>query len=124
MKSVGCISKASSYLIRPHHTFCFRLGVPPDLQPIIGKKKLRYSMKTCNRGEDLYLELKGGYAFWMGNGDGCGSGLGFFDFRNFLRQVLSFLTRAQTFGLSISLQLRWLYRGHSGCCSDIISPMA
>ena len=51
MKSIGCISKTSSYLIRPHHAFCFRLSVPPDLQPIIGEKELRYSLETCYRDE-------------------------------------------------------------------------
>ena len=46
--------------------------------------------------------------------------LGFFTFLcNFLRHFLSLRTIAQTFLLSISLQLAWLYKGHSGYCFDI-----
>ena len=38
---------------------------------------------------------------------------------NVLRHFLSLRTIAQTFLLSISLQLAWLYKGHSGYCFDI-----
>jgi len=40
------ISRSSSYLIRNSHSYCFRLVVPKDLQPIIGRKELRRSLKT------------------------------------------------------------------------------
>jgi len=35
-----------SYLVRNHYSYCFRMNVPMDLQPFIGKKELRYSLKT------------------------------------------------------------------------------
>jgi len=35
-----------SYLVRNPHSYCFRLKVPPDLQRYVGKKELRYSLKT------------------------------------------------------------------------------
>lgn len=44
----------------------------------------------------------------------------FLVFENSLRQVLSFRTIAQTFLLWSSLQLSWLYCGHSGWCFDIL----
>ncbi len=44
----------------------------------------------------------------------------FFLFRCSRRQALSFRTRAQTFLLSRSLQLTWLYKGHSGYWFDIL----
>ena len=43
----------------------------------------------------------------------------FTDFGSFLRHFLSLRTIAQTFRLWISLQLLWLYKGHSGYCFDI-----
>ena len=42
----GKISKSPSYLIRNPYTYCFRMNVPKDLQPYIGKKELRYSLRT------------------------------------------------------------------------------
>ena len=35
-----------SYLIRNRYSYCFRLHVPADLQVYIGKKELRYSLRT------------------------------------------------------------------------------
>jgi integrase len=42
----GKISKSPSYLVRGPYIFYFRMNVPRDLQPYIGKKELRYSLKT------------------------------------------------------------------------------
>jgi hypothetical protein len=36
----------STYLVRTPYSYCFRLAVPSDLQTFIGKKELRYSLKT------------------------------------------------------------------------------
>lgn len=38
--------KSPSYLVRNPHSYCFRLIVPKDLQSTMGKKELRYSLKT------------------------------------------------------------------------------
>jgi len=38
--------KSPSYLVRNPYSYCFRLIVPKDLQPRLGKKELRYSLKT------------------------------------------------------------------------------
>jgi hypothetical protein len=35
-----------SYLIRNQYSYCFRLQVPADIQNYLGKKELRYSLKT------------------------------------------------------------------------------
>ena len=43
----------------------------------------------------------------------------FTDFGSFLRHFLSLRTIAQDLRLWISLQLLWLYKGHSGYCFDI-----
>ena len=40
------ITKSFSYLIRKPYSYCFRLIVPSDLQKFVGKKELRYSLKT------------------------------------------------------------------------------
>jgi Domain of unknown function (DUF6538) len=42
----GKISKSPSYLVRGPYIFYFRVNVPRDLQALIGKKELRYSLKT------------------------------------------------------------------------------
>ena len=39
-------SKSPSYLIRNSYSYCFRLNVPKDPQKVVGKKELRYSLKT------------------------------------------------------------------------------
>ena len=35
-----------SFLIRNRYSYCFRMNVPIDLRPMIGKKEFRYSLKT------------------------------------------------------------------------------
>ncbi len=35
-----------TYLVRNPHSYCFRMNVPRDLQPYVGKKELRYSLET------------------------------------------------------------------------------
>jgi len=40
------IGKSPSYLVRNPYTYCFRMNVPQDIQPYIGRKELRYSLKT------------------------------------------------------------------------------
>ncbi len=39
-------TKSPNYLVRNPYSYCFRLVVPKDLQPFVGKKELRYSLKT------------------------------------------------------------------------------
>ncbi len=39
-------SKSPNYLVRNHYSYCFRINVPKDLQKVVGKKELRYSLKT------------------------------------------------------------------------------
>ncbi|MFO7553577.1 MAG: DUF6538 domain-containing protein [Desulfobacterales bacterium] len=38
--------RSPSYLVRNPYSYCFRMFVPKDLQPYIGKKELRYSLRT------------------------------------------------------------------------------
>ena len=38
--------RSPSYLVRNQYSYCFRMNVPRDLQPYVGKKELRYSLKT------------------------------------------------------------------------------
>ncbi|WP_369688314.1 DUF6538 domain-containing protein [Desulfatitalea tepidiphila] len=49
-KEGGCdfqpIGKASSHLVRNLYRYCFRLSVPIDSQRVIGKKEVRYSLKS------------------------------------------------------------------------------
>jgi len=40
------ITKSPSYLIRNPYSYCFRMVVPTDLQRLVGKKELRYSLRT------------------------------------------------------------------------------
>ena len=42
----GKIGKSPSYLVRNPYTYCFRMNVPEDLQRYVGKKELRYSLRT------------------------------------------------------------------------------
>jgi len=39
-------SRSPSCLVRNPYSYCFRMFVPKDLQPYIGRKELRYSLKT------------------------------------------------------------------------------
>ncbi len=40
------LSHSPSYIIRNPYGYCFRMMVPIDLRTIVGKKELRYSLKT------------------------------------------------------------------------------
>jgi len=40
------VARTPSYLIRNPHSYCFRMIVPKDLQSIVGKRELRYSLRT------------------------------------------------------------------------------
>ena len=40
------LNRSPSYLVRNPYSYCFRMRVPIDLQAYIGKKELRYSLKT------------------------------------------------------------------------------
>lgn len=42
----GKITKSPSYLVRNPYTYCFRMNIPKDLQRYVGKKELRYSLRT------------------------------------------------------------------------------
>lgn len=43
--------KSPSYLVRNPDSYCFRMSVPEDLRQLVGKKELRYSLKTGYRKE-------------------------------------------------------------------------
>ena len=40
------LNKTAHYLVRNPHSFCFRINVPKDLQRVVGRRELRYSLKT------------------------------------------------------------------------------
>lgn len=42
-------NRSPSYLIRNPYSYCFRMNVPKDLQHFVGRKELRYSLKTGYR---------------------------------------------------------------------------
>ncbi|MFC1581225.1 DUF6538 domain-containing protein, partial [Thermodesulfobacteriota bacterium] len=44
-------SKSPHYLVRNSYSYCFRMKVPQDLQKYVGRKELRYSLKTGYRSE-------------------------------------------------------------------------
>ena len=39
-------NKSQSYLVRNPSSYCFRLVVPPDLRGTVGRRELRYSLRT------------------------------------------------------------------------------
>ena len=39
-------AKSPSYLVHTPFAYCFRMAVPKDIQPLVGKTELRYSLKT------------------------------------------------------------------------------
>lgn len=43
---MASISQSPSYLIRTPHSYCFRMIVPKDVQSMVGKTELRYSLRT------------------------------------------------------------------------------
>jgi integrase len=42
--------KSPSYLVRNPHSYCFRMVVPKDLQKFVGKRELRYTLRTGYAG--------------------------------------------------------------------------
>jgi hypothetical protein len=40
------LKRSPHYLVRTAYSYCFRASVPKDLQCILGKKELRYTLKT------------------------------------------------------------------------------
>jgi hypothetical protein len=46
LKNEGKVKQILSFLVRNPYTYCFRMNVPKDLQSRIGKKDLRYSLRT------------------------------------------------------------------------------
>ena len=40
------LKRSPHYLVRNPHSFCFRVNVPKDLQRVVGRRELRYSLKT------------------------------------------------------------------------------
>ncbi len=47
-------SKSPNYLVRNPYSYCFRMNVPKDPQRVVGKKELRYSLKTGNLTDAKY----------------------------------------------------------------------
>ena len=65
--------RSSAYLSRNKHSYCFRIRVPVDIRHYLGKKELRYSLRTGYLGKAklkarslasmvqlLFQELRGG----------------------------------------------------------------
>jgi hypothetical protein len=46
LKMKAKITRSPSYLVRNPYTYCFRMNVPKDLQPSVGRKELRYTLRT------------------------------------------------------------------------------
>ena len=44
-------TKSPDYLFRNPHSYCFRMGVPEALRDIVGRRELRYSLRTCRLSE-------------------------------------------------------------------------
>jgi len=42
--------KSPSYLVRNPYSYCFRMVVPKDLQKFVGKRELRYTLRTGYAG--------------------------------------------------------------------------
>jgi hypothetical protein len=40
------IKRSAHHLIRNPHSYCFRVNVPKDLQQLVGRRELRYSLRT------------------------------------------------------------------------------
>ena len=43
-----------SYLVKNPSSYCFRITVPPDLVVLIGRKEIRYSLRTWSLREAKY----------------------------------------------------------------------
>jgi hypothetical protein len=39
-------SRSPAYIVRAPFSYCFRLNVPADLQRFVGKREIRYSLRT------------------------------------------------------------------------------
>lgn len=72
------VTRSPSYLIRNPHSYCFRMVVPKDVQPLVGKRELRYSLRTgypsvakskarlmAGRVQLLFNELRGRQSRFM-----------------------------------------------------------
>ena len=46
MKRIECTKQSSAYLVHNLHSWCFRIIVPLPLRWVVGKRELRYSLKT------------------------------------------------------------------------------
>jgi hypothetical protein len=44
------INRSPGYLVKNPYSYCFRMRVPQDLQKIVGRTELRYSLKTGSVG--------------------------------------------------------------------------
>ena len=44
-------TRSPSYIVRNPYSYCFRLNVPADLQLLVGRTELRYSLRTGCLGE-------------------------------------------------------------------------
>jgi transcriptional regulator of NAD metabolism len=40
------LKRSPHYLVRTAYSYCFRASVPKDLQRLVGRRELRYSLKT------------------------------------------------------------------------------
>ncbi len=54
-------SKAPTYLVRTPYSYCFRYRISPDLQDVVGRKEIRYSLKTgyIGRAKIMAFRLAG-----------------------------------------------------------------
>ena len=44
-------TRTATYLVRTPYSYCFRYAVPSDLQDIVGRRELRYSLRTGYLGQ-------------------------------------------------------------------------
>jgi len=59
-------TRSPSYLVRTPYSYCFRMKVPPDLQACVGRKELRYSLKTGSLSDAKYkARLIAGLVQWL-----------------------------------------------------------
>jgi hypothetical protein len=77
-KNPAC--KSPSYLVRTPYSYCFRMKVPLDLRDLVGKKELRYSLKTGSLSDaKSKARLVAGQIQWLFKKLKKGSGLSFYD---------------------------------------------
>ena len=65
------ISKSPSYFIRNRHSYCFRMTVPADLRPLIGKRELRFSLQTGYLKTQIQEQrfLPDRFSYYSGDGE-------------------------------------------------------